>query len=314
MKSNQKITIKSMIMLLIVILIPLLGAFFIGTYSYNRYIDDFFYEYMNDIEDDTIAKFEGYIKYASMHYEKEPIFEVDVQKDDERVLTVAVYRSIVGYEDMDNSGNIIEYRTIVYHFLAYNINYQKLIEIKDPTGEIKLRYNQIPSIYIRLIDVANSDNTDLMTLDIPAGVMMIEDYNSSPEVDSRGEPLNSRYLKSSELVINPNFSKDIDIHVFMSEDASSSNPIYHQTITKFTLNDVERNVDTIDLSGFNKGFSGSEVNAGYFTHVFKLRIWWQSLIAFILLGFVTFSFYIVWQAEEANVKVKTQNVKRERKK
>lgn len=323
MNNTKRASVKSIILLIIVIIIPLLATTFVGIYGYNRYKPNHFSTFMNDIEDDTEKKLEGYLQYVTFEYEPEPYYITDVLKGDERVLTFAIYRGIIEYPDLDENENIIRSQDLIYYFAAYNINYEKLIEVKDPTGETKLLYNAIPSIYISVIDQADPDNKTLLTMGVPQDSLLIDDYNATPERDYRNNVLNSRYLKWEEWTATTTFSKDITVKVFMTDDPTSTSPLDEAIIANISLENIERSpeeIHALETPVMVDGFLGDANKAGYFMFILKTKLWWQGLIAFVLVGMVSFSFYIVWQAEEEQLKPRpnpqSSNVKtkKERKK
>jgi hypothetical protein len=60
---KNKVMLRKFIFLLIVIIIPLLATFFIGVYGYKRYQGEYAYHYMNNIEEVTESKIQGYLKF-----------------------------------------------------------------------------------------------------------------------------------------------------------------------------------------------------------------------------------------------------------
>lgn len=298
MKKNR-VFIKKFIIILIVTLIPLVAATLIGLYSYNRYQDDYFYEYMQKIDENAKDRIQGYIKFTTISFEEEPFYFEDVKKGSERVLTIAAYRAIINANTNEDSEEIEE--KLVYYFVVYNINYTKLIEIDDPTGEKKLLYNNIPGIYLKITDKNNAENTITQMLGAISTRAYIKDYESSPEKDVKGNELNSRYVRWLAYEQDEEYSNDLAFELIVSEDPSED--LSPGIITTFDL-EVESEVDDIDTTDFTEGYNNSIFKAGYFNHVFKKRLWWHCLIAFAVVGVISFSFYAVWTAEENMKKVK----------
>ncbi|HHU55613.1 MAG TPA: hypothetical protein GXZ48_02830 [Acholeplasmataceae bacterium] len=281
---------KRYVILMIAILIPVLAGFFIGLYSYNRYQENYFYEYMKNIEEQTDSKITGYLKYTTYSLEETPFYKEDVKRNNERVLTIEVYRAIKNYNEDKN--------IITYYFVVYNINYTKLIEIEDPTGEKKLLYNKLPGIYLSIEDKNNPENQKLELVgSLPT--FYIDDYESTPEKDSKGNTLNSRFVKWYEYNPDTEFSNNLSFELIVSPDPE--NDLSPGIITNFDLT-VEREERKIDTTNFTLGYDNDIHKAGYFSYVFNKRIWWQSLIAFALVGIISYSFYAVWTVEEQKEK------------
>lgn len=295
---KTKLSIKKMILIAICVLIPLLSGYFIATYAYNRYRPYYFTEYMNNVSEDTEAKLEAYLDYYTYSYEQEPYIEEVVEKDSVEVLTFRVYRAILTSQKVDSNFESYTSYDLTYIFVIFNVNYQKLVEIEDPTLEKKLEYNNLPKIYVTIQDNEFTGNETTVTMSIPEDTVMIDDYASSPEEDYRGHELNSRFLKWGETQIDTDFSDDVTVEVYMTDSLSEEDATYHSTIVEVTATDFYQASSQLDYSGFKTGFSKDYEAAGYLAHVVKTRIWWQSLIAIVLMGLITFSFYIVWNAEE----------------
>lgn len=292
MKNNQK-SLRKVIMLFIIVLIPLLAATFIGVYGYNRYQDDYFYNYMRETEEDTETKINSYLRYTNYLYEEEPYFTEDITKDGEHVLTFSIYR---GTQDNEND-------ELYYYFVLYNIDYEKIIEIEDPTGEKKLLYNNIPGIYLTIKSKDNAEDETTEMFGSISDDMVIDDYESSPTKDSKGKELNSRFVKWIAFKADKKYSEDIDIKLLVSRDINDENA-RKSTIKEFELNNFENDYEDLDTDMFVEGYDNDIAKAGYFGYVFKTKIWWQSLIAFILIGLISLSFYAVWTAEENQAKGK----------
>ncbi|MDD3191585.1 MAG: hypothetical protein PHP41_02395 [Bacilli bacterium] len=306
MKSRKKFPIKKLIFLAIVTLIPLLASYFIGIYSYNRYEPTFFNEYMDSAEETTEDKIHAYLKYATYAYEKEPYFEKTIKNTNNNndAALFQIYRGITSEESRDDDNEIVITYKVKYYFAVYNINYTEIIAIKDPTGEEKLTYNSLPSMYVKITDVNEDTYKTSASLGIPGDEVLIDDYLSTPDEDYRGRELNSKYLKWVELTPSDAFSDEVTIELIIADASSEGSASYYVVMDTITKNDFTRNIDDFDFDTLEEGFEFNNQEAGYFSYVFKTKIWWQSLIAFVLIGFITYSFYFVWQAEEMMSKKK----------
>lgn len=306
---KTKLSIKKLILIAICVLIPLLSGYFIATYAYNRYRPYYFSEYMENIEEDTEAKLNAYLEYYTYSYEEVPYIEEVVEKDSVEVLTFRVYRAILTSQKVDTNLETYTSYDLTYIFVIYNINYQKLVEIEDPTLEKKLSYDDLPQIYVTIQDNEFNGNETTITMGVPEDTVFIDDYNSSPEEDYRGRELNSRFLKWGETQIDTDFSDDVTVEVYMTDSLSEEDATYHSTILQVTKTDFYQASSQLDFSTYKQGYNTDYEAAGYLAHVFKTRIWWQSLIAIALMGLITFSFYIVWNAEELQNATKKESKK-----
>ena len=302
MKDSFKM--KKVIILTIVLLIPLLASAFIGVYAYNRYQGDYFDAYMKNIEEDTNKQVHGYLKYASTSYEKEPYYHEDVTKDGDNVLTIDVYRTIVKVTDTDKDGNEVLKEELQYNFAIYNINYSKLVKIKSP--DEKLSVNNLPVIHLKIKDKNDVSKSKVLAVSAPLDYIFIYDYNATPEKDSYGNDMGSKFLKWINYT-NVDFSEDVTFEFVLSDNPEKEHEaVYYQVITSFSKDDFKKELTTEETTTFTKGYESNIQKAGYFGYVFKTRIWWHSLIAFVIVGFLTFSFYVVWKAEEDQYRKKAK--------
>ncbi|MFA6627815.1 MAG: hypothetical protein WCQ80_02565 [Bacilli bacterium] len=304
---KSKFPIKKLILLAICILIPILSGYFIATYAYNRYQPYYFGEYMDNAAEDTESKLEAYLKYYTYSYDETPYYEQIVTEDDVHAMTFRIYRAIFTSQKIDNNYEVYTSYDLSYIFVLYDINYEKLIDIQDPTGEATLEYDNLPNIYINIQDKEFDGNSVTLTMGVPQDMILIQDYDSSPETDDRGEELNSRYLKWSQTQIDPDFSDNIEVEVYMTDSLSDEDASYHSTILTVTTTDFYQAFSQIDDASYIKGAAEDNEAAGYLAHVVKTKLWWQCLITVVLMGLVSLSFYVVWNAEETQQATKKES-------
>jgi len=300
---KNKVMLRKFIFLLIVIIIPLLATFFIGVYGYKRYQGEYAYHYMNNIEEVTESKIQGYLKFNTNLYEQDPIYSADVKHEDEDVFHIDIYKGAVTQQDSKTKE---DYLQIQYYIAVYNVDYEKLVEIEDPTGEKKLLFDNIPSIYVLITDQNDPDNKLQDTLGTTSSESLIEDYNASPEKDYRGNELSSSFVRWLEVTPSSDFSKNVNIELYLTDSPSDSQATYHHVITSFELNNYDVDFEDVNRDEFEIGYEMNIFKAGYFGFVFKTKLWWQSLIAFALVGMITFSFYAVWNYEESTKNEKSR--------
>jgi hypothetical protein len=293
MKNKAKLR-KTMI-LIIVIILPLLAAFLIGQYGYNRYQGEYTYQYMNAIEENTESKINGYLKLYTNYYDSDPIYKSDVAHEEGTALRLEIYRGTVTQLDPNSEE---EFQQLQYYIAVYNIDYEKLVDIEDPTGEKKLLYNNIPSIYFRIKDKNNSENVYTQGLQTTAAEALVEDYNATPKKDYRGNEINGQFLRWFVYTPDNKFSNEVSFELFMTDTMNEENATYHSTITLFDLANFATDAEAANYEEFAEGYEGSIFEAGYLAFIFKTKLWWQALIAFVLVGVITFSFYAVWTFED----------------
>lgn len=292
MKDSFKI--RRNIILAIVILIPLLASGFIGIYAYNRYQTGYFDTYMSNIEEDTNKKVHGYLKYSSSSYEEEPYYHEDVKKDGETVLTIDVFRSIIKVTSMEGDKEVIT-DELHYNFAIYNINYSRLVKLKG--ADERLSIDDLPVIYLKIKDQNDASKEEVVNVGAPQDYIFIYDYNAAPEKDSFGNEFNDQFLKWINYT-NEDFSEDVTFEFVLSDNPEKEHEsLYYQVITSFTKEDFKKELTKEDTNAFTKGADSDITKAGYFGFVLTTKIWWQSLIAVIVVGFISFSFYVVWKAE-----------------
>lgn len=298
---NSKRKVSKIIFLLIVVIIPLLAAFFIGQYGYKRYQDEYIYDYMEEIDENTKDKLDGYIKLISNSYNTTPIYEANIENNGNPVFRVEMYQATVELYDETKEETYLQ---VKYYVAVYNIDYEELVAVEDPTGEKKLRYNNIPVIYINITDTNDKDNVIEDGLKTTSTETLIEDYNATPDKDYRGNELNSKLLRWLEVTPTKDFSNKVEVEMFMTDSLDEETKTYHSVITNFTIENFEADAENINTENFEEGYDNDVLNANYFNYVFTTKLWWQSTIAFVLVGLITFSFYAVWNYEEKNEKIK----------
>lgn len=293
---KKRINLRKLIILLIAILIPVLAATFIGIYSYNRYTPYYFDEYMEQANETTYDKAHAFLKYTTDAYEKNAYYKEDVLKGGETALTFEVYRAIeVITQKVD--GKDVTTNRVYYHFAMYNINYTKLMEIKDPTGEDKLTDSTVPQVYIKITDLNDNDNVKVISLGVPNNQLFIDDYSATPSKDYMGNDFTNKYLRWVSFDGAIDFSKEVKFEVLMSDKPDDEfEALYYSVITEFEKNDFENVLNNYE--DFEEGFNNDYKAAGYFTYILKTQLWWHVAIALVSTGFISFMFYVVWNYEE----------------
>jgi hypothetical protein len=292
---------------MITIIIPLLASTFIGIYAYNRYQGTYFDDYMADQKEETITKVHGYLQYTSSKYEKEPYYHQDVMKDNVRVMTIDVFRVLKKVTKTNDSGKEETVDELEYDIAIYNINYSKLV--KYIKADKKLSINDLPIIYVKIKDINNSSVSEVLTSSAPDGYIFIDDYNASPDIDDYANDMGGKFLKWYTYT-NDKFSEDVKFEIVLSDEPENeAEAAYYAIVDTFTKADFKKELKAEDTVNFTVGYESNIKKAGYFVYVLKTKIWWQSLVTFVIVGFISFSFYIVWTAEEELNRKKVKKAK-----
>lgn len=342
MEKTNKFNLGKLIFLCIVIIIPIVAAGFICSYSYKRYENTYFQAYwektLAENEDDTKAQFESYLKYVSHAYTLYQTEEIEV--NDSKAFDLNVYRVI--YKEVDEDKN--ENFNVKYYFMICNLDY-KVINDYNNTGldsdeQKVLTAEDLPSIYFNMYDVdtINNPNSADSKVFSSTNEPIIFDWKATPVVDEteKHTALNEYafmyWVECSEEALShySTYSKDVNIRLHVDNDAKTSasktirkNLIFNATsdneFNTLTLNDFytkadqleEYNSETKEFSGYVSGYSENIIKAGYKSYVWSTYIWWQALIALVLIGAVTISFFFVWYFEEdENKGVKVTSIKK----
>ncbi len=219
---------KKLIKALIIVIIPLLAAFFTGWYAYNRYQTSFFTYYMEQASDtNTEDRLVSYLEFINqtLEYEKleegyeffysEDIKNADLANEDEdgHLFTFTIIRSnkVVNEEYINKKGTSLgtkDVNYVTYYIALYNINYTNLATTLDPTKEHKLNVDEPMGMKILFTDptetdpMADDSHKFEKGLSTTAGVgnVVVYDYGYSPERDSHkkklgnGSPMPLRYM------------------------------------------------------------------------------------------------------------------------
>jgi len=340
--------ISKIIKMCIVGLLPLLAAVAVGSYAYGYYQDRFFDHYMEKASDEnTEDRLVSYLSFINekLEYTQEGenyqfYFKEKVSNEYGDLFTLAIIRGAdIKYETYTNKiGTVVGKRDnyyITYYFAIYDVNYDLLAKTLDPSGEHELVYTELPKLSITLEDANNSDNvlefetTTVAQVTGESNLTVIYDYGYAPEKDSKGNELNAgnptsmRYYVLLSNNLNK-FSNDVELSVEVKSNYSGDDQAPDEEVFSKTLNDLY-SYETINPTGSKKDeytdfknmvkkefkavYNEDIFEAGYTKFVFGKYIWWESLLALVLVEIVCGSFVLVWNAEEE----KENNKKNKRK-
>ncbi len=325
--------ISKIIKTCIIVLIPLLSGFGVGFYAYGYYENRFFDYYMSKAsEENTEDRLISYLKFANenLEYTQENgdynfYLKEKVSNEHGDLFTISIIRAAdVRYEEYTNKiGTVLGKRNnyyVTYYFAVYNVNYDALAKTLDPSGEHKLLYTELPTLSAELIDAADEDiktEFDFSTVATETGkveggnIAVVYDYGYSPEKDSKGDKLNANNPTSMRYYVVEGkslekFSSDINIKIEVNSNWSGTDqtdPVEVANINKKdfynnkAIQDSKELKDMVD-DDFEDVYGEDIFAAGYTKFVFVKYIWWESLIAILLVGVVCVSFVLVWNAEE----------------
>lgn len=322
--------ISKIIKTCIVVLIPLLAAVAVGTYAYGYYEDRFFDHYMEKASDEnTEDRLVSYLSFITerLDYTKEGneykfYVKQKVSNEHGDLFTFSIIRGAeIVYGDYENKlGTVVGKRDnyyVTYYFAIYDVNYDALAKTLDPSGEHKLSYTELPKLYITLEDVNDEDKVlgfDLTTVAQITGesnLTVIYDYGYSPKKDASGKELNAGNPTSMRYYVLEgkslkSFSSDIKITIDVKSNYSGEDQAEDEEVLALTKNDfyndkaIQDSKELKDLvkQGFEKVYNEDIYAAGYNKFVFGKYIWWESLLALVLVEVVCGSFVLVWNAEE----------------
>lgn len=318
---------KKIIILIISIIIPLIGALFVGLYATNiRYqpetnttIASKFRADLNEGAITSPTRIEKYREFENYYYDEEPIFLQTLKNDvGSNMMTLAIYRSYYFYQP---SADVESQKKIKFEVFVYDINYNLIKDYFTLDDQSVIDKAPLPTLKITLTPTNGKDPLTV-TLTNRSDVM-IPDYNAVPEWANEAEStrnyVQSYMFRVTQETALKSFSKDVNITIdatlsITGADSTTTTIAADEPIAKVYVEDFESNFDKVDTSNYKKGFRESSVlgtykNAGYYKWLFLNYIWWECLIAIALIGFVTVTFYFVWTAEDQATKVKTKKKK-----
>lgn len=326
---------KKIIRLAILILIPALITFFIGSYGYDYYsgrtqIKEDYYE---DVENNTHAQLQAFMKYNEYKYEKTPVFTQDVKdaSGEATLLKLEIYRAV--YEVINEDTPELKAR---YIFVLYDVNTDLIL--KEVVGSDDVKGFNKPILTIKCMPIAEdyteSDAVEPFTLSTTAartidGVFGIVDYVAS-EVNGKNmdeiDPLTSSTYTGAYYArwnIETNYDREykelfkLQLGAYAtdkedsSDDAKRQKVLFEETSTvkeengKEVLDEDQIKIDldasSWDIDAMEKGYNNDEVKAGYFGWVFTHYLWWICLIALAVSFFLTYTFVAVWEYDDTNV-------------
>lgn len=313
---------KKVIKILILVIFPVLAGLGIGFYGYARYQNRFFPYYMEQAsQDNTEDRLVSYLQFTEAN--------VEANKENEKYEFYYTKNVTNEYGDLFTISIIRTYKTnnaetkakttynVSYHLAIYNVNYTNLASTLDSSGEHKLLYSELPTFSFVLTD--NNDESITLSLesttiavvssnDADLDTTFVYDYGYSPETDSEnnnlngGNPTSMRYYRLEDTELDT-FSTSVKLEVKVSSSWSEADQVDElieldnvPTLfnNKYNNKTAQKNALKEIPAAYNKDIK----EAGYFGFVFGHYIWWEVLIAIILVGTLCGAFVVVWTADE----------------
>ncbi|MDD4387660.1 MAG: hypothetical protein PHV87_00355, partial [Bacilli bacterium] len=101
----------------------------------------------------------------------------------------------------------------------------------------------------------------------------------------------------------------VEVSASINEVRDENNQPIQTKVAEVEVDNYYSDSEKIDYQNYKASYMQNLKNSDYFKWLFKHYLWWISLIAFVIVGFITFSFYIAWLAETAST-IKTKKVKK----
>ena len=321
---------KKIIILIIAIILPLVGAFMIGWYGVavryepetNTTVASKFKASLNSGIITSEGRIKNYRQFENYYYDEEPLYLETIKNTaGNDMFTLAIYRAYYYYQP---SADADLEEKIKFEVFVYNVNYNLVKDYFTLDDRTIIDEADMPKFTITFTPT-NGKDAFTVTLSTASDVM-IQDYNAIPEW-ADDEETTRNYVQSSIIRITQqtaltSFSSDANIKVdatlvVTNTDSTTTTLTSDTSLTEFYLEDFESDIDDVDTSNYLKGYREASVvdtykNAGYYKWLFLKYLWWEGLIAIVLVGLVTSTFYIVWTAEEQ--KSKAINMKKANKK
>lgn len=331
---------KGLYKIILLIIIPLLVAFGIGSFAYNNNTAGFLPDYISKAGyKNTEGETERYLTYFTSAFEKYYSKEVTIYNEEQskeiKLFDLDVYR----WFDFElNSEDAIDTKTVQYKY-AYvlsNINYGNVYYSIYERSDKNHRFEYLPTFELTINDLGDEDeekrdtNTTAFADNSDA---KLNDYNFVGYTDDEGEETKRTYsgvkistpsTKWASIEVDTKFTNNVEVIIEATDSQYPSEDGATIEVAKFELTDYNQKAK--DLTGSegaykyaNKdivtGLNENMKKAGYFGYAFTHHIWWQSLIAIVLSLVVTGSTVLVWEdearkAKEAQAKKTNKNNKK----
>lgn len=314
---------KKIIILIISILIPLIAAVAISLYGVNyRYVPSanttVLSEFLSDMNRgivDCEGRIKNYRKMENYYYEEEPILKKDINNEEgKRILTVAVYRNLCIYKP---TANVEEKLKTLFEVFVYNVNYD-LVKSYFKLDDMEIiEKAEMPTFTVTFTPTNGKEE---FTIELRnRSNVVIPDYDSVPEyanetTKTRNYVQSNVFREYETTNTLSTFSDDANITIKASisvtnADKTTTSIEADEPIAEEYIADFNHKGEEMDEKQLKVGYRESSVdetykNAGYYKWLVKHYLWWEALIAFLLTGVITGTFYLVYVSEENSKKTK----------
>ena len=334
----KKGLISKIIKLCIVVLLPLLAGLYIGVYFYGVYEDTYFDYYMEKASDEnTEDRLVSYLDYITekIEYTKENegysfYVNKDVSNEHGDLFTLSIIRAYNVVEEgyYNKKGDYLGVRDnyyMTYYFAIYNVNFENVAKTLDPSGEHELLYTELPAFEV-VINNVDEENENKVTFEMTttanvtgeSNLTVIYDYGYSPEKDSKGNKLNAGnptsmryYVLEAKSLSSMDSNVNVNVNVLSNWEEDAAQQI--EKAVEFELTDFYNNKAIQDskeiqdsLDGFKKAYNEDIYAAGYNKYVIGRYLWWEVLLAVLIVEVVCGAFVLVWNAETLNEEKKSK--------
>lgn len=297
---------KKLTVLFIAILLPLLAAFFVGRYAYtDRYSpdntaseparnlrSDLFGDYLSEGKT-TKEKLELYLKFRTIQYDPTPIFSSNIKNsNDKDLFTIDVYSTL--YYTMVDDERV---QRVSFAFHLYDVQYQNIKDTFVTEDRKGVNAADDPTLTITLTNDKQEEYNLDFSFSTANNVPIVTDVKTDSE-DPKPALIGDAKAGIKEWNVD---SVKVDVNATIVLD----NVEHKQSISNFDIDNFQTNLDKLNLTKYQEGYESDYNKLGINTEIFTRYVWWQSLLTFVIVGFITISFYIVWNAE-VNAKVNTK--------
>lgn len=314
---------KKIIILIISILIPLIAAVAISLYGVNyRYVPSanttLLSEFLSDMNRgivDCEGRIKNYRKMENYYYEEEPILKKDINNEEgKRILTVAVYRNLCIYKP---TANVEEKLKTLFEVFVYNVNYD-LVKSYFKLDDMEIiEKAEMPTFTVTFTPTNGKEE---FTIELRnRSNVVIPDYDSVPEyanetTKTRNYVQSNVFREYETTNTLSTFSDDANITIKASISVTNADktttsieadkPIAEEYIADFNHKGEEMDEKQLKVGYRESSVDATYKNAGYYKWLVKRYLWWEALIAFLLTGVITGTFYLVYVSEENSKKTK----------
>ena len=307
---------KGLYKIILLVIVPLLVAFGIGSFAYNNNTAGFIPNYIAEAGyKNTQGETEKYLEIYSSAYEKYLEKEIVNEENNLKLFTLTVYR----WFNFDLNSEELEYKEVEYKY-AYvlsNVNYGNVYYSIYERDDKAHRFEYLPTFKLTINDLSDEEEKrDTVSTDFADNSdAKLSDYNFVGYTNDSGEESKRTYsgvristpsTKWASVVVDAKFSQKVEIVIsatdsqFPSEEGSTIDVAtievedYNQRSKDLILTDGVYKYQAKELNvGYNKDIK----KAGYFAYAFGHHIWWQGLLAIVLTLVVTGSTVLVWESE-----------------